>query len=397
MDTLQSVACPRLPYSRADLGRLEARDAAFVPKSFSTNEVRSLDGSACSPITLDGVARGQGGRCVDLGVPAQSATLDAMGALQPLEYLPEPGAAVASASSPSADLARKLQHVLSTQQFGGAIAGCGLAGAPPWRAAYFVNTVPLIGFGSIIEYGILYLTRATNLRSQLVFGRHSSPGWTSSWFCGAERSLSCYFNVSSCCGALVHANGRPVELDRRRNPISIGLPGFNSYGSLWVSAQLAHFFFERLTPRARQAVDKRRAEVRLPRPGASSPSTPRQTCIGVHIRGGDACHASRFCPRNLTGTFFATASRLRDKYGIGRMVLATDSEAAAALCAQGALGFDCRTIRMARAKFDSPTFIEQRVSQHAQGSGATEERGRPHSARPTPPPSAPAPPCSVHH
>jgi hypothetical protein len=37
---------------------------------------------------------------------------------------------------------------------------------------------------------------------------------------------------------------------RRRNPLNIGLDGFNAYGSAWVSAQLAHFFFSRMTERA---------------------------------------------------------------------------------------------------------------------------------------------------
>ena len=50
---------------------------------------------------------------------------------------------------------------------------------------------------------------------------------------------------------------------------------------------------------------------------------------------------------------------MRSLYGVNTIVLATDSTRAARLCASGVLGFQCRTMQMARDKFDSPTFIEQ--------------------------------------
>jgi hypothetical protein len=300
-------------------------------------------------------------------VASEDPALIAAGAMSPLVFLP--GSTDTSPAPSWADSARKLQAVLERQQFGGPYAGCGMSVAPSWRTMYYVHTAPLIGFASVVEYGLLYLARATNLRSQLVLGRHSSPGWTSDWACGGERSLTCYFNLSSCCGRLTYADQSPVELSRRRNPISIGLPGFNKFGSLWVSAHLAQFFFSRFTPSTRAAVDARRASI-FPR---SDVGSERARCIGVHIRGGDSCHAGRFCPINLTATFFASAARMRERYGLQRVVLATDSERAASLCATGVMGFDCRTLSINRAKFESPTFIEQRVSRHATGdlSGST--------------------------
>ena len=64
---------------------------------------------------------------------------------------------------------------------------------------------------------------------------------------------------------------------------------------------------------------------------------------------------------------------MRRRYGVNTIVLATDSVAAARACASGILGFECRTLRMARAKFDSAKFIESRVRSHEAGalSGST--------------------------
>ena len=406
--------CPRLPYTHEDLNRFEAADADFQPKSFDLSEVTTaLDGSDCSPTTRDGMARGEGGRCQDFGVSTPAQHLLAIGAEAPLELLPDPADAERRAVGWSTYSAR-LKAQMLRQQFGATSnAGCGVDSAPAWRSVYYVNTVPLIGFGSVIEYGLLFLVRATALGSQLVFGHSSSRGWTSSWFCGAERSLNCYFNLTSCCGVLTlgapgqTTNAPIVELSRRRNPVSIGLPGFNLFGSAWVSAQLADFFFSHMTPSTRKAVDERRAAV-FPR-RALVPGQPK--CVGVHIRGGDACHAKRcaraplargphlypgtppvslvrdplsrgpltargprrYCPSNLTASFFGMAAHMRERYGTNRLVLATDNERAAKLCKDGVLGFDCRTLTMQRAKFDDAAFIESRVSTHEDGelSGST--------------------------
>ena len=236
------MQCPDYAFTRENLARFEAADAQFHPKSYALADIRSsLDGSACSPVTLDGVARGAQGVCTDLGIPSSSAKLLAAGGDSPFELLPEAHDDRSRAPEWQV-LATRLQKQLADQQFDGVVDGCGLAGAPAWRSMYYVHKVPLIGFASTLEYAVLYLVRAAHLRSQLVFGRESARGWTSAWFCAEERTLSCYFNTSSCCGRLTHAaGGVPIELSRRRNPVSIGLPGFNHFGSAFVSAQMAHF------------------------------------------------------------------------------------------------------------------------------------------------------------
>ena len=63
-----------------------------------------------------------------------------------------------------------------------------------------LTSLPLIGFGQAIEYLLHALAQAARSGSALVIGRQSSPEWSSKWFCGDERSLRCYANVSGCCG-----------------------------------------------------------------------------------------------------------------------------------------------------------------------------------------------------
>ena len=46
---------------------------------------------------------------------------------------------------------------------GPAASGC----ADAWRSVYFVNTVPLVGFGSVVEYAMMFLARAARMRAQL--------------------------------------------------------------------------------------------------------------------------------------------------------------------------------------------------------------------------------------
>jgi len=98
------------------------------------------------------------------------------------------------------------------------------------RPTYFVAEVPLVGFGSVVEYSMMFLARASHMGAQLVLGPRSSLAWTSKWSCGAERSLNCYFNVTGCC-SVITMNGQLLELPRRRNPLNLGLPGFSQFGA----------------------------------------------------------------------------------------------------------------------------------------------------------------------
>ena len=197
-----------------------------------------------------------------------------------------------------------LREKIQAQQFVSSANGCTSA-----TDVYYIHELPLIGFGSAIEYSMMFMARALTLGKQLVFGMplrpgpsalscrraifqmsiyecvrhfvgypssrplpilrlfissfssgpHSSLAWTSGYFCGRHaRSLSCYFNLTSCRSVLFLRDAplpapfhgvpfQPAVMPRRRNPLNIGLSGFDSYGSFWVSAQLAHFFFQHMS------------------------------------------------------------------------------------------------------------------------------------------------------
>lgn len=367
-----SCAVHLIPVTQTDLSKFEAADASFPGKfSISADEVRALDGAPCKPKTRDGLLSAGGKDCHDIGVTmADSGRLLPGGLEWPLTWLPTTSATTRTpAAAAAAALAAKVQAALQQNQFVPSASGCRHDADEPWRSLYYVQTVPLVGFASVLEYLGMFLARAVHMRSQLLLGPRSSAGWTSAWFCGKDRSLRCYFNISSCSSVLT-LHGRGVELPRRRNPLNIGLPGYNTYGSMWLSAQLAGFLFGQLNEHTRQALAQRRAALQ---PRASPPHAPRGSghthvpTIGMHIRGGDSCHARRFCPNNLTATFFAQAAELRRRYGVNRLLLATDNPRAAELCARRVLGFECLTMPMQRDKFESSTFIEKRVEAHEEG------------------------------
>ena len=294
--------------TRTDLAKFEAADRLFPGKaSIRAEDVRALDGALCTPKTQDGLLSAGGTDCHDLGesvtTPPRVDPGHAISGwkLDPVDTPPLwqlswlPSATTPRAAAAPAALAAELHAALERSQFVASPSGCRRDAGEPWRARYYVHTVPLVGFASVLEYLGMFLLRATHMRSQLLLGPRSSAGWTSAWFCAEERSLRCYFNLTSCC-AVTTLDGRPLELPRRRNPINVGLPGYNTYGSMWISAQLAGFLFGRLTQRTRQALAQRREALML---RASPPHAPRAArgrhvpTIGMHIRGGDSCHARR--------------------------------------------------------------------------------------------------------
>lgn len=122
-------------------------------------------------------------------------------------------------------------------------------------------------------------------------------------------------------------------------------------------------FPNRCATRPGPQVRARRVSIGFPDRGAGFGS---ERLIGMHIRGGDSCAARRFCPANKT-VYFEHAARLRSAYGANRILLATDNAEAAGLCRAGVLGFSCRTLQIDRSKFESDTFIENRVRGHTEG------------------------------
>ena len=204
------MACAQVPLTQPELTRFLARDEAFAGKSsIDTAAMRALDGSSCRAVTPDGVV-GAGSECVDLGIEMTYHGLE-----NPLFFLPP-------ASQPHQSATREQVHAARAAGVASSFRSAAAAPRPP---AHSTSAAPRrgvhilrargaqVGFGSIIEYSMMFLARSTTRGAQLQLGAQSSRGWTSPWFCGEERSLTCYFNISSCC-AVVTLNGRALELPR---------------------------------------------------------------------------------------------------------------------------------------------------------------------------------------
>lgn len=384
-----------------------------VAFNLSTESVESLNGieprrvlalhgtSRCAAQTAAGLASSKGA-CADLGVGDDSRW-------RQLFFLPQ---SLGTADDGARARASRLQAILDELQHGGP--GCAN------RPTYTVAELPMIGTMATIEYGMLSMALSASSGSRLILGRGSANVWTSRWLCGRELSLACYFNVSGpCCaddqsfdrargsgdprgakgakGAKLskmvrmgklkklkalkggasgaapfgkgqrskrHLSGGAEATVGSSRALTLGgaLAEFNVYGSAWVTAQVAHWFWRQMRPNIRAELDARRAAI-FPRSAVG-----RGLTIGMHVRRGDSCAlGSRFCPSNKTAAYFERAATLRARYGIHRLVLATDDPEAAALCASKVLGFECVTVGMDRARFQSYTSIERRVVHETSG------------------------------
>ena len=374
------AACLETPQvvTHKALSVFAAADAAHLAKrAIEPSSVRSLDGSPCMGRSADGIALAYDGKCTDLGESyAYAPAMDGSHGHTPLSFLPNRSSLIASANREALRHADALRSAIEALQFpaGAASLHCGRQVVD--RPVFYMHLLPQVGFGSVIEYAIMFLARGLAIGAPMRLGPDSSVAWTSEWFCGARRSVTCYFNLSSCCAVMrPPGKARPLLLPRRRDPINVAATGFNEYGSAWISAQLARFLFDRMTPPTRAQLDRRRsgtlAELWM-RPHAAGTARgggggERPLVIGMHIRRGDSCHKRRFCPSNLTSSYFAAAARLRAVYGANRLLLATDDAEAARLCALHVLGFECTTQSIERRKFESAELIENRVARHEEG------------------------------
>ena len=368
--------------SDADVEKVRADDLAHLAKrEIDPAAVHALDGGACKGkgSTQDGVAEDLHGKCIDFGTPWTILPAeDGSHSHTPMTFLPPVSNVRAPAAPEVAQHAAKLRAAVLGMQFP---AMCPKQG----RGVMYYHTLPQVGFGSVIEYATMHQARALAIQTQFRVGAESSVAWASSWFCGPERSLACYFNMTSCCAPVQTQNGQPLILARRRDPINTAARGFNEYGSMWVYSQLTYLLFENLTPHTRKALAERRATTLAtnlrsmstllpPRHGVgdAAAGASRPLVIGMHIRRGDSCSNGRYCPKNLTSSYFAAAAQLRATYGANHILLATDDGEAASMCAQRHMGFVCTTQSIERSKFlngnvaGTAGLIENRVAQHDQ-------------------------------
>jgi hypothetical protein len=161
-------------------------DDLFAGRSQSPASIRTLDGSSCAARTSDGVVStgnpgqaktsaevagfGADERCVDLGVGNVSSPH------WELVYLPLPSHGVGRPAPAELTLLRSLFHErVGAVQFPADVHS-GAHGCWAARDVYYIHEVPLVGFGSVMEYGMMFLARALSLQKQLVLGARW-PGW----------------------------------------------------------------------------------------------------------------------------------------------------------------------------------------------------------------------------
>lgn len=110
---------------------------------------------------------------------------------------------------------------------------------------------------------------------------------------------------------------RPQALGLGKSGIrdDVQIEPFAPRGSVWALSQALRFLWQP-QPWLQRAVERARASM----PPSTGP------ILGVHVRHGDACAAGREC--YTWGQYRQAALRMKAKYGVARIMLATDSQEA---------------------------------------------------------------------
>lgn len=153
-----AMRCTRVDWTSSHLDRFERVDVAYPGRRADVSlPLRSLDAFPCLASTREGIVSTGDGTCVDLGVGNKSRAYGGW----PLFYLPRTRLGMYQPPDRQVEKAASLRVRLESRQFPGAC----------WVGlSYFVNEVPLVGFGSVIEYAMMFLARASTMRAQLVLG-----------------------------------------------------------------------------------------------------------------------------------------------------------------------------------------------------------------------------------
>ena len=174
-----SAICPTPPttllqstlaFRQADLDHLAKRE-------IDPARVRSLDGSRCAARSADGVGIDHTGKCIDLGEAyTEWPALDKSHGHTPIKFLPPQNIALATGRSGGGKHAVLTLAVNELQ-----LASCRTGGDKP---IFYMHDLPQVGFGSVIEYAMMFLGRGLAIGAPLRLGPESSRAWTSQWFCG---------------------------------------------------------------------------------------------------------------------------------------------------------------------------------------------------------------------
>ena len=149
-----------VPITGAALAKLRGADQALLAKrGIAISKMRALDGSGCAARTEDGVARGQDGKCVDIGEPfTEAPSSDGLHGHTPLYFLVTSPQYPAYASEELRQHAVRMQAAVSLAQFPP-------DGKPRCRRSrvYYMHVLPQVGLGSIIEYAVMFLGRSLSI------------------------------------------------------------------------------------------------------------------------------------------------------------------------------------------------------------------------------------------
>mmetsp|Transcript_6167 Transcript_6167/g.15626 ORF Transcript_6167/g.15626 Transcript_6167/m.15626 type:complete len:483 (+) Transcript_6167:69-1517(+) len=276
-----------------------------------------------------------------------------------IEYLPDqlPGE---PPHRTAADAAR-LQRMLKASQF------------PRQCAPVRLHplTGPKAGLGITLHYAAHSLLVALATGATYIPHRQSLELWTTKRLCGGQRSLHCFFQPLSHChipevGIGKGASEWQLDAEIEAQALGLGKSGirddvqiepFAPRGSVWALSQALRFLWQ---PQAwlQRAVERARASM----PPSTGP------ILGVHVRHGDACAAGREC--YTWGQYRQAALRMKAKYGVARIMLATDSQEIVQQCQEDP-EFKCHAVTHNRSS------LAPRVGAHAGGSfGMSEGAGK---------------------
>ena len=157
-----------IPISSAALAKFREADQGLLAKrGIAVHQMRALDGSGCAARTEDGVAQGRDGKCIDIGEPfAQFGSSDGSYGHTPLRFLTSLSTGAPFANQELRLHAARLQAAVSMAQFPP-------NGKPRCRRSrvYYMHELPQVGFGSIIEYAVMFLGRSLSIGMRLRYCR----------------------------------------------------------------------------------------------------------------------------------------------------------------------------------------------------------------------------------
>ena len=230
-----------------------------------------------------------------------------------------------------------------------------------------IYELPLYGFGSVVNYGVSALSFSLLQGQTYVPSAWSLPGYTSEAICGRERTLHCFFApVTNCTDQdddqISHRPSRIVPVRPDPYPSAVPLHYNKDLKDLefesspnqafWYRAAVLSFMW-RLRPSMKEKIESEKTRLGY-----------RKPVISIHVRRGDACSSrevggARQCYH--LEAYLAEAVKMRDRYGINRIFLATDDTASVEWARANPSGFEWIIPNMDRSKYVSDTLIEQRL------------------------------------